>query len=180
MVAIRVSGCILTDAVEEEDYVELIEKRFRLRKLFSIVENKGDHFEVHLFSNNCKDNVSINTYLTNIELLKKFGRHFKQSAEPLIKKMKSERYNIAKEKKDNFYVPAKNYPSMDKAQVDTFLKLISPLSKREQECLALFQQGKSARATAAILGLSSRTVEAYFENIKNKLGCYSKWELLDR
>jgi DNA-binding CsgD family transcriptional regulator len=63
-------------------------------------------------------------------------------------------------------------------KVQQFLKIINPLSPRERQCLQLFKEGKSAQATAAILGISRRTVEFYFESIKNKLRCRTKAELL--
>ena len=40
--------------------------------------------------------------------------------------------------------------------------------------LTIYLEGRSAQSTAAILGLSRRTVEHYFENIKVKLNCRSK------
>lgn len=54
------------------------------------------------------------------------------------------------------------------------------LSSREKECLFLFLEGHTAAETAALLTLSRRTVETYFENIKDKLGCNSKAEILKR
>ncbi len=53
------------------------------------------------------------------------------------------------------------------------------LSKREQECLKLFLNGKTAKETSVILGLSYRTIEEYFTNIKKKLGCRYKRDLFD-
>lgn len=53
----------------------------------------------------------------------------------------------------------------------------SRLSKRERECLLSLLEGKTAKETAAHLGLSPRTVESYFENVKNKLDCWNKGEL---
>jgi len=52
------------------------------------------------------------------------------------------------------------------------------LSCRERQCLRLLIEEKTAKETASILGLSRRTVEYYFENIKNKLSCWSKKEIL--
>lgn len=51
------------------------------------------------------------------------------------------------------------------------------LSSREKHCLKLFVSGKTAKESAAILFISHRTVEYYFENIKNKLDVSSKKEL---
>ncbi|MGH6910105.1 MAG: response regulator transcription factor [Phenylobacterium sp.] len=43
------------------------------------------------------------------------------------------------------------------------------LSRRQAECLAWVEQGKSAPEIAIILGLSARTVEAYIERACEKL-----------
>lgn len=51
------------------------------------------------------------------------------------------------------------------------------LSFREKQCLNLFMEGKTSKETAAQLYLSPRTIEYYFENIKDKLGCNSKREI---
>lgn len=52
------------------------------------------------------------------------------------------------------------------------------LSERELECLFLQIRGKSAKQIGDILGLSKRTVESYADNIKSKMGCQNKSELL--
>lgn len=61
--------------------------------------------------------------------------------------------------------------------IDILLKKSARLSARERDCLKLLVRGKTAKDTAAELFVSSRTVEYYFENIKDKLGCSSKREL---
>ncbi len=50
------------------------------------------------------------------------------------------------------------------------------LSPREAECLQWAARGKSATDTAAILGLSARTVEAYLERGRSKLGVRTRIE----
>jgi len=52
------------------------------------------------------------------------------------------------------------------------------LSAREQQCLHHLLKGKTAKWIAEKLGLSKRTIEFYFENIKSKMGCENKSELL--
>jgi len=52
------------------------------------------------------------------------------------------------------------------------------LSNRELECLFLQLRGKTAKQIAIVLGLSKRTVEDYLDNIKSKLGCQNKAEVL--
>lgn len=57
-------------------------------------------------------------------------------------------------------------------------KLLARLTERELQCLQLLcEKSLAAREIAAELGISRRTVENYFENIKIKLGCKNKLEL---
>lgn len=53
------------------------------------------------------------------------------------------------------------------------------LSKREKECLYHSIKGKSAREIAIILHLSTRTIEQYMMNIKNKLKVNSRSEMIE-
>lgn len=52
------------------------------------------------------------------------------------------------------------------------------LSKRELECLLSILRGESSKTIAHSLGLSKRTIEFYIENIKNKMGCLTRAELI--
>lgn len=52
------------------------------------------------------------------------------------------------------------------------------LTKRECECVFLLIRGKTAKEIAGLLSLSKRTVESYVENIKNKMNCQNKVEIL--
>ena len=52
------------------------------------------------------------------------------------------------------------------------------LTAREREVLKLLAEGKTVRATATILGLSSKTVDAHKFNLMRKLGIHNKAELV--
>jgi two-component system, NarL family, response regulator NreC len=54
----------------------------------------------------------------------------------------------------------------------------SPLTAREREVLKLLAEGKTVRAAAAVLGLSSKTVDAHKFNLMRKLGIHNKAELV--
>jgi DNA-binding CsgD family transcriptional regulator len=49
---------------------------------------------------------------------------------------------------------------------------------REAQCMAQLMRGKTIKATALFLGLSPRTVEYYLKNMKSKLKCRTKSELM--
>lgn len=63
------------------------------------------------------------------------------------------------------------------------LRLTSPLEHvyltyQESHCIYYLLQGKTMKQTALALGLSHRTVEFYFNNVKDKIGCRKKQILL--
>ena len=51
-------------------------------------------------------------------------------------------------------------------------------TQRQIECCQLLLNGNTAKQIAGLLGLSSRTVEYYFGNIRTKLQCNNKAELI--
>ncbi|OGT48473.1 MAG: hypothetical protein A3E82_03875 [Gammaproteobacteria bacterium RIFCSPHIGHO2_12_FULL_38_11] len=54
------------------------------------------------------------------------------------------------------------------------------ITKREAESLFWIVQGLTIPQTAHKLALSSRTVEFYVKNLKLKLGCVNKKELIEK
>lgn len=54
------------------------------------------------------------------------------------------------------------------------------LSVRQSQCLFYFIRGKSARTIATILNLSHRTVESYLNEIKDKMYCGTKSEVIEQ
>lgn len=56
----------------------------------------------------------------------------------------------------------------------------SGLTKKEIECLFYLVRGKTAREIGKILFISARTVETHIANMKSKLGCVTKSDLIDK
>ncbi len=56
----------------------------------------------------------------------------------------------------------------------------SELTPREMECLFYLIRGKTAKKIALILSISPRTVESHIANIKAKLNCETKSDLIDK
>lgn len=57
---------------------------------------------------------------------------------------------------------------------------ISQLSHRELTCFKGVIQGMTIKQIAKSLSLSPRTIEQYVEGVKNKLGCHSRSELVEK
>jgi DNA-binding CsgD family transcriptional regulator len=164
------TGCVLTDCHLE---------RFKMTHLFLIVQNYGTYIEGCGFAITGSLNTSYPNFFPKLRMLQIFISYFKREAAPIIKNMMQDGYNIFTERQDAFFQVDPSLPLANtNSDVQRFLKMTSPLSKREIECLDLFKQGMSAQATASHLGLSQRTVEHYLDRIKEKLGCSSKWDLL--
>lgn len=52
------------------------------------------------------------------------------------------------------------------------------LTPREEECAIYLMQGSTLKEIAKALDLSPRTVEFYLKNIKNKLNCRTKFQMM--
>ena len=52
------------------------------------------------------------------------------------------------------------------------------LSSQRSKCLLYLMQGQSTKEIAFAMGLSSRTVDYYFNILRNQLGCRSSKELI--
>lgn len=61
---------------------------------------------------------------------------------------------------------------------ESFLPQERTLTARETEVLKLLAEGKTVRAAATVLGLSSKTVDAHKFNLMRKLGVHNKAELV--
>ncbi|PJD94806.1 MAG: hypothetical protein CK425_10470 [Parachlamydia sp.] len=175
------SGYALTQATVNPFFQKTCEDRYDINYLLCRLQKHPNYMELFFFHPPINNSKNCLRYLNNIGLLDKFATYFRQEAKAIITSAMREGYNISKAKGHAFYEtsPKLNLLS-NNLKTQQFLKKISPLTAREHQCLDLFKQGRSAQATAAILNLSQRTVEHYFENIKTKLGCQSKMELLER
>lgn len=174
------SGYALIPATYDPVYLELNRKQFQINHLLLMLQKTGDTLEGFGFASKNLDPLKGAALFSKIEMFHKFALYFKREAKSLIEKMMADGFNLKDAKKEAFFQKDPLTPlSIEDPNSLKFLKEISDLSSREQQCLELFKKGKSAQATADILGLSRRTVEHYLDNLKAKLNCDSKWELLE-
>jgi len=152
-----------------------------------IKKNKDASVEFFGFSGNMADCALDKLYLNQPWILKSFANHFTQELNPLLLQMEEESDTLIHLKGDDFFTTERIEPDIQSKELLNYLQdigkgeevaKIALLSKREKECIQLLLKGKSAKETASFLKLSPRTIEFYFENIKNKLSCNSKQEIL--
>jgi len=58
------------------------------------------------------------------------------------------------------------------------VRMLNQLSQRERECVNYMAKGYTAKKIAKELNISNRTVEAYLDNVKRKLRCQNRAELI--
>lgn len=174
------SGYILDKAVTDQELYEISLREFYVGNLFMIQKRNGDRLEGFIFGDS-EEITSLNErYLKNLPLLNRFAAHFKKESSDWISRIEREDYNLKEAKGASFFEASENCLLREKNRAELhFLKKISGLTYREEQCLECYQTGHSAQSTAALLGLSQRTVEHYFESIKQKLGASSKRDLLE-
>jgi DNA-binding CsgD family transcriptional regulator len=71
----------------------------------------------------------------------------------------------------NYFTQKKRFCIMTK-------RAIIPVSKRQLECLQCLIEGMTTKEAARLLCLSTRTVDAYIEIIRNKLDCKNRIQLV--
>ena len=54
------------------------------------------------------------------------------------------------------------------------------LSPRERECVYYLTRSMTSKESAKAMGISHRTVQTHIEHIKNKLGCYSRADIVSK
>lgn len=174
------SGYTVVPATYDDHYQDITRNTYEIDRMLLILKKTGDCMEHFFFT--CKNYNESDCFhlLDQLHLLNQFAGYFKREAAALIDQALVEGYNVREVLGDLFFETSPTVALLSEdLRAKEFLKTISPLTHRELQCLELFKAGHSAQATAALLHLSQRTIEHHFENMKNKLGVSSKWELLE-
>lgn len=178
--AIELSGKC---AKENEEAIE-----FGVEHVFTLIEwdQSGTHY-YHFASN--KVGAAINQiYLTQIDLLKLFIRHFKEkiSSHKVLHQAYDLKFSI--DKNTEGFIIKNDFSQLnhDRTKLD-FLKEIQivslnntfskNLSMRERDILLWLHYGKTANQIAQILNIADITVHKHIANIKEKTGCYTQFQL---
>lgn len=185
------SGFCLLDSHGSDDHKERVFKEagslFQLDQNLLLIEKSTDAVEFFGFSGNQKTARLDKLYLNHPWVFKSFANHFKREMRPVLSEMERDAGSLLDLKGNDFLSPAPVHPGLEPTTLREYLKVvgngkalgkIEQLSSREKQCIQMLLAGKSAKETALHLGLSHRTIEAYFENIKNKLSCSNKTEIL--
>jgi DNA-binding CsgD family transcriptional regulator len=180
-------NCLMWDAMECGGETQLMLQDahdFSFKHIFTMIESHGEQCDYYHFGTD-QTNPSINqTYINNIELLKRFIAYFNENMANSSELMKAYQIKFAVEN-DATGVQLKDSALLNNAdeQRNLFLEAIGfdgtelCLTQRQQECANLLLLGCTAQEMALQLGLSRRTVEDYINRLKKKLNVHNKTEL---
>ncbi len=164
--------------------VLLFGKEFNMEHGFLYTEKvtDADAFRMYAFTSDSKK--IYNSLINDLVLVNKFIEYFTKESQGVINYYRERKFDLASQRDD--YFDKSIIPSNSKK--DKFVNLLrsfgilnknTKISDREWQCLELYIHGKSANQTGDLLGISRRTVETHFDNLKNKLNVTSKSALID-
>lgn len=178
------SGILIDD---HEIILKSTTKMLKTDKTVILVQKGDSWVEIFGFCGNTKTSSIESLSLNHPQILKSFGAHFKRELSPILNNMEDEANSLIYLKGDDFFCKQPICTQVSSTALIAFYKDLGmkcdfekakKLSTRERQCLKILIEDKSAKEIASLLGLSSRTIEYYLENIKDKLSCWSKQEVI--
>lgn len=151
--------------------------------------NQASYVEIFCFGLKNFSSNQVEIYLNEKSILEKFCIYFRDAGKCLLDSINQhkiifdeplvlELFEDLHFKNSEYYIDF--LKDIDEAAQNIRQKnQFSQLSKREYECLYWIAKNKTAKQIAKILSLSPRTTEFYISNLKNKLACHSKLELIE-
>ncbi|TLY47020.1 MAG: helix-turn-helix transcriptional regulator [Gammaproteobacteria bacterium] len=176
--------CFLWPTVKS-DYLMSALYDFNIWNGLSIFKQREDSIELWGFATDRQTNNLQDFYIENIELLKDFTASFNLNAADLILPTNK---NLAVYRD---FIPQIHIDEYDRKKIDEFIRktpikkrpIITPkgevfLANKELECLNLLASGKSAKQMAKEFNHSVRTIEKHLENIRHKIACDDKANII--
>jgi len=170
---------------------------FNTMHSISIVEHSRNYIETYLFATSPDNPESIHYLSNNRDILYHFIMYMKDRGKNIFTKAEKHKFTIefqdddSSKKYEDWFQNTELAKKLDQEKRNYFnntpvhqftfnTKNNSDVrfSNRELSCIKHLLNFKNASETAALMNISVRTVESYLNNIKCKLGCNTKAEIL--
>ena len=112
-----------------------------------------------------------------MDILISFKQYFREKAAPILKQAEKQKFILPFNDKIDIDSSLMN-PDLNANLLLSNSRMKNNLTVRQIECCTLLLAGKTAKEISETLRLSQRTVEYYFGNIRTKLQCNNKAELI--
>ncbi len=176
------SRLLILTGEPQGEHCSLLCKEFNIWNALAIYEKFAEYSDFWFFSSSPNNTQVINFYLNQVPILKKFAAYFKD-------KFSQELKNVNPNKLITSTVRIEKSSLDEKQKVQTFFSDLNinsykiddnfSLSKKEFECLFYLVQGRTMKEIARFMNVSFRTVEFHLNNVKKKLHCNKKSQLID-
>jgi DNA-binding CsgD family transcriptional regulator len=173
---------LLLSGEPQGDHQNVLCKDFNVWNAIAIYEKFSKYNNFWFFATSQENTEAIDFYINKTDLLKKFLLYFQE-------KLKDELNNISPDQLIYSNIPTLNNCNTDKEKVKSFFDKLNiksyqlsedlNISKKEFECLFYLVQGKTLKEIGRLTGIPFRTSEFYVQNLKKKVKCKKKSELID-
>lgn len=179
------------DTSKGEDFSRLLADREKhnIHHGFTIYKKHTDSLEAWHFATTKENYEIINFYLNRLDLLYHFILYFADRAGKIIDISDPQKLVFFEDRSplNDFQKEPlcqnTNQDFMSQTEVKRFSISTNTgvifISRREVECMRHLSTSKTVKEIAREMDLSPRTVESYLKNIKNKLSCSNKLELIN-
>lgn len=155
----------------------------------TLCEYHVNHTDFFFFSLPEDSSAMINNLINNLDIFKKFRNYFFEKIDSDMAMLEKNKLILLKSSISEGNSPIISNEKFESLKLD-FLKsikadnpdtdLIKLLTPSELKCLMHLMAGQSVPAIANELCISKRTVEKHSENIRKKLVCDNKFQLISR
>lgn len=160
----------------------IAQTKFNINYVIEITKKTNSGIESYGFSTDKFNHSTLKQYFTDLPFLKLFFKNFREKNSDIFRQLDENQINIANAIGPKFFESSSVINTFDsyKSLISIGFDIYSDLSKREKQVCKKITKGKSANEIADLFGLSKRTIESYIENIKIKLNCFTKSDLLEK
>ncbi len=185
------SCCLVWPKGKNLPVFDLAKERYNSDNGVTYVKKRKDYTDYYFFSTTV-DNVNIiNLYMNHGDIFERFIIYFEDRAALLVKKANESKVKLPSNIKNaipndgiNTYCDSTDIAKAIKEM--NIRKYIlkgneycgAKLSRQEISCVINYVNHCTAEETGKNMNISKRTVETYFESMKNKLGCDSKSDIV--
>lgn len=160
---------------------DIAKHQYGINIILEIRENDGKEMKGFGFSSSSFSFDTFTNCISELSLLKFFIKQFKEQHGDIFDQLEENRIDIASAIGPQFWkFNHTSFKSPSHFLRNLGFNIFSDLSEREKEISTQIVKGHSAHQIAMGLKLSQRTVEHYIENMKEKLNCHTKSELISK
>lgn len=186
------TGCFLPNTIKNKVFQNsLLDSESTFQMSCAMIILKKENNRIHQYGFNCPVNKYgkvINLLISEFSVFKKFINFFDEGSLKLRQEIYQDPQNFKSPCMQSSNPPFPNVNLERREKINFFKNIdffsfedqVPCFSQREKDCIKLCLQGQTARQMAMTLSLSPRTIESYINNLKIKLNCYSKFDLITK